>query len=111
MNTVKLDGYRVAAHPRISTMMDDNLSVKSSDSATTSGEYEIVPETLTDTTIKQLGTSPTLNIANNGNIEDLKSNLNEVIHELDDRTGTQAKAAGKMDESGEYGVRCCLEWI
>lgn len=77
--------------------MDDNLSIKSSDSATTSGEYEIVPETL-DASVKHLGTSPTLNIANNGNIEDLKSNLNEVIHELDRTTLRTQKT--KMDESG-----------
>lgn len=65
--------------------MDDNLSIKSSDSVTTSGEYEIVPEELesqaTDAT--PLGTSPTLNIANNGNITDLEKNLTEVIYELD----------------------------
>lgn len=60
--------------------MDDKLSIKSSDSVTTSGEYEIVAEDLEGT---PLGTSPTLNIANNGNINDLEKNLNEVIHELD----------------------------
>lgn len=61
--------------------MDDNLSIKSSDSVTTSGEYEIVPEELESPI--PLGTSPTLNIANNGNLKDLEKNLNEVIHELD----------------------------
>lgn len=62
--------------------MDDKLSTKSSDSVTTSGEYEIVPEEL-DIPSTQLGTSPTLKIANNGNFNDLEKNLTEVIHELD----------------------------
>lgn len=79
--------------------MDDNLSIKSSDSATTSGEYEIVPETL-DSSDKLLGTSPTLNIANNGNIEDLENNLDEVIHELD--RSTLRIQITKMDDSGMH---------
>lgn len=65
--------------------MDDKLSIKSSDSVTTSGEYEIVPEEL-DAAMQsvQLGTtSPTLKIANNGNFNDLEKDLTEVIHELD----------------------------
>lgn len=62
--------------------MDDNLSIKSSDSVTTSGEYEIVPEEL-ETQATIFSTSPTLNIAN-GNFNDLEKNLTEVIHELDD---------------------------
>lgn len=62
--------------------MDDKLSIKSSDSVTTSGEYEIVTDDL-DADTTPLGTSPTLNIANNGNITDLEKNLTEVIHELD----------------------------
>lgn len=67
--------------------MDDKLSIKSSDSVTTSGEYEIVPEELEiQSTTQPLGTSPTLKIANNGNFNDLEKNLNEVIHELDDTT-------------------------
>lgn len=59
--------------------MDDKLSIKSSDSVTTSGEYEIVPEEIEQPS----GTSPTLNIANNGNINDIEKNLTEVIHELE----------------------------
>lgn len=65
--------------------MDDKLSIKSSDSVTTSGEYEIVPEEI-ETQATQLGTSPTLNIANNGNFNDLEKNLTEMIHELDNNT-------------------------
>lgn len=67
--------------------MDDKLSIKSSDSVTTSGEYEIVPEEL-ESEAPQSGTSPTLNIANNGNFNDLEKNLTEVIHELDNNTTT-----------------------
>lgn len=67
--------------------MDDKLSIKSSDSVTTSGEYEMVPEELDavqQSAITQIGTqSPTLNIANNGDFNDLEKDLTEVIHELD----------------------------
>uniref|UniRef100_A0A0K8TSK8 Putative rab gtpase-activating protein 1-like isoform x3 n=1 Tax=Tabanus bromius TaxID=304241 RepID=A0A0K8TSK8_TABBR len=61
--------------------MDDNVSIKSSDSVTTSGEYEIVPEAPVE--VSKESKSPTLNIANNGDILDLKKELTEVIHELD----------------------------
>lgn len=65
--------------------MDDKLSIKSSDSVTTSGEYEIVPEELDGVQSTQIGTtSPTLKIANNGNFNDLEKDLTEVIHELDE---------------------------
>lgn len=66
--------------------MDDKVSIKSSDSVTTSGEYEIVLDELDKETTPPLGTSPTLNIANNGNLNDLEKNLTEVIHELDQTT-------------------------
>lgn len=62
-------------------IMEDNLSIKSSDSVTTSGEYEIVPETPDEAT--KPAKSPTLNIANNGDFTDLEKNMHEVIHELD----------------------------
>lgn len=69
-------------------MMEDNVSIKSTDSVTTSGEYEIVPELVDcsptgDDTGKPPARSPTLNIANNGDFHDLEKNLNEVIHEMD----------------------------
>lgn len=76
--------------------MDDNVSIKSSDSVTTSGEYEIVPEAPSSEITKKLiatdlvdsgVVSPTLNIANNGDMTELEKNLNEVIHELD-RSGS-----------------------
>lgn len=80
--------------------MDDNLSIKSSDSVTTSGEYEIVPEELESPIA--LGTSPTLNIANNGDLKDLEKNLNEVIHELD-RNSISPQEQFKMDDgSGSF---------
>lgn len=84
--------------------MEDNVSIKSSDSVTTSGEYEIVPELIDCTGAGGAGISnsdgnsinipgssihktptksPTLNIANNGDFNDLEKNLHEVIHELD----------------------------
>lgn len=63
-----------------SPIMEDNLSIKSSDSVTTSGEYEIVPESLELNTPAK---SPTLNIANNGDFTDLEKDMHEVIHELD----------------------------
>lgn len=66
-----------------SPIMEDNLSIKSSDSVTTSGEYEIVPETLE---INTPAKSPTLNIANNGDFTDLEKDMHEVIHELDQAT-------------------------
>lgn len=91
--------------------MEDNLSIKSSDSVTTSGEYEIVPETpilniilnnedseitmdgkasvgemeemFVETKRGNIPISPVLNIASNGDINDLEKNLTEVIKELD----------------------------
>lgn len=66
-----------------STVMEDNLSIKSSDSVTTSGEYEIVPEA---PECMKPGRSPTLNIANDGDFTDLEKNMHEVIHELDQAT-------------------------
>lgn len=61
--------------------MDDNVSIESSDSLTTSGEYEIVPEGPLE--MDKVSKSPTLNIANNGDLLDLKKDLTEVIQELD----------------------------
>lgn len=76
--------------------MDDNLSIKSSDSVTTSGEYEIVPEEL-ESQATAFGTSPTLNIANNGNFNDLEKNLTEVIHELDDNNSSSTVTANTIN--------------
>lgn len=81
--------------------MDDKLSTKSSDSVTTSGEYEMVPEEL-DMQSTPLGTSPTLKIANNGNFNDLEKSLNEVIHELDD---TATNNTIEMPHTGQSQVQ------
>lgn len=85
--------------------MDDKLSIKSSDSVTTSGEYEIVPEEI-DSHTMQLGTSPTLNIANNGNFNDLEKNLNEVIHELDINTTEVNLEANLTGQSKMKSGKC-----
>lgn len=71
-----------------SVTMEDNVSIKSSDSVTTSGEYEIVPET---PEVSKPAKSPTLNIANNGDFNDLEKNMHEVIHELDQATDDAPK--------------------
>lgn len=97
--------------------MEDNLSIKSSDSVTTSGEYEIVSgfpnvdtkvlniilsneeensreivmmeegkEEILSSSVddnKKFPISPVLNIASNGDINELEKNLTEVIKELD----------------------------
>lgn len=91
--------------------MEDTVSIKSSDSVTTSGEYEIVSELIdcptatatsginvqaTTAAAAAAGTastsasgaagqsqSPTLRIANNGDFRELEKNLHEVIHEMD----------------------------
>lgn len=57
--------------------MDDNLSIKSNDSVTISGEYEIVAQAIAS----GASPSPTLKIANNGNHNDLEKNLTEMIYE------------------------------
>lgn len=92
--------------------MEDNVSIKSSDSVTTSGEYEIVSELLdcpatmevagkaagnsraaanADTDVggivKVPAKSPTLRIANNGDFTELEKNLHEVIHDEPDTIG------------------------
>lgn len=81
--------------------MEDNLSVKSSDSVTTSGEYEIVPETPTLNSAglqiikkNKFAISPTLNIANNGNLMDLEQNMTECIHETEIRVETAGTSTG-----------------
>lgn len=90
----------VFIHGFVMDMMD-SLSIKSTDSMSTSGEFEIVPTEGGNnsgggaaTTIPPISsssfvitpiaaTSPTLNIANNGDLRDLEKNLGEMIHEID----------------------------
>ncbi|MPC09838.1 Rab GTPase-activating protein 1 [Portunus trituberculatus] len=63
--------------------MEECSSVRSTDSAGTSEEYEIVEsEPVTASTPQQdHPLEPTLNIANNGNMEDLRLELTEVMRE------------------------------
>lgn len=77
--------------------MDDNLSIKSNDSVTISGEYEIVADELDAQASASGGASPspTLKIANNGNHNDLEKNLTEMICELDVRS-TTTHASGRL---------------
>lgn len=108
----------------------DNVSIKSSDSVTTSGEYEIVPDDIADLSEKTLNpptpgdkikslsidkdklssgdtkmtpVSPILNIDGNGDLKDIEKNLNEVIHELDttDSSSTQKEVELRV-HLGEY---------
>jgi Rab GTPase-activating protein 1 len=71
---------------------DDNLSLKSSDSQTTSGEYEIVPVNRpvdlipSGTSEKPSVTSPILDLPNRENMEDLEKKLTEVIFEQETAT-------------------------
>ena len=91
--------------------MEDNLSIKSTDSVTTSGEYEIVPELIDSSNAnspdgvkrkdkKPAANSPTLNIGNNGDIQDMENNLNEVIHELDATTLAQ----NEINDTGKLNI-------
>lgn len=100
--------------------MEDNVSIKSSDSVTTSGEYEIVSELLDCPTtagaaasigasaangskataatdaggkVKAPAESPTLRIANNGDLTDLEKNMHEVIHDEQDGTASSVQAS------------------
>lgn len=64
--------------------MDDNESVKSGDSATISGEYEIVTNEFAQSTNVDTIT-PALKIANNGDHVELEKNLSEMIYESDSK--------------------------
>ncbi|XP_055704106.1 rab GTPase-activating protein 1-like isoform X2 [Phlebotomus papatasi] len=97
-------------------MEPDTVSIKSSDSVTTSGEYEIVPEGMLSplgarspeaaSAAGQIASSPTLNIANNGDMQDLEKNLTEVIHELEDSKKPDEKAEGT--EVSEIDQDCTI---
>ena len=77
---------------------DDNISIKSSESVTTSGEYEIVPSIesdikvdlkLIDTQKGQLKIPPKIIplspvLVSSDDIADMEKNLDDVIHEMDD---------------------------
>lgn len=96
------------------TSMEDNVSINSSDSVTTSGEYEIVPE-LIDCGAEPNGSlatgskpptqSPKLAIYNNGDMAELAKNMHEVIHDMDDtfagrtQSSTITSAAAAADSA------------
>ncbi|XP_011506211.1 PREDICTED: rab GTPase-activating protein 1-like isoform X2 [Ceratosolen solmsi marchali] len=61
--------------------MEDSMSVKSTESVATSDEYEFVSDKGTIKQSQSLLESPMLKIANNGNLEDLQNNLQEVLTE------------------------------
>ncbi|XP_015113735.1 rab GTPase-activating protein 1-like [Diachasma alloeum] len=61
--------------------MEDSLSVKSMESVATSDEYEFVNDKGSSKNQQALLEPPMLNIANNGNLEDLQNNLREVLTE------------------------------
>ncbi|CAG2063761.1 unnamed protein product [Timema podura] len=62
--------------------MEDSVSVKSSDSVATSDEYEFVSGTTVNKGLLSGSEQPPLlNIANNGNLDDLQKSLKEVLNE------------------------------
>ncbi|XP_063875224.1 rab GTPase-activating protein 1-like isoform X3 [Scylla paramamosain] len=90
--------------------MEECSSVRSTDSAGTSEEYEIVEsEPVTASTPQQdHPLEPTLNIANNGNMEDLRLELTEVMREKSSdgsspptTNGTSAARRGDDEEEEE----------
>ncbi|XP_037949810.1 rab GTPase-activating protein 1-like isoform X2 [Teleopsis dalmanni] len=92
--------------------MDDNLSTNSSESITTSGEYEIVTESNVVTPIetKQLidGSlepsrleckSPTLDISNNRNISDIQHEMTDALRDLDLERSAGASSSSVKNKS------------
>ncbi|XP_071518028.1 rab GTPase-activating protein 1-like isoform X2 [Panulirus ornatus] len=75
--------------------MEECSSLRSSDSAGTSEEYEIV-ESLT-----VHDSEPQLNIANDGNMEDLKQELREVMREK----GSESSSPNSMDSCTKSGTK------
>ncbi|XP_066994265.2 rab GTPase-activating protein 1 isoform X4 [Anabrus simplex] len=61
--------------------MEDSVSVKSNDSVATSDEYEFVNGGPAAKGLLTFGEQPLLNIANNGNLDDLRKSLREVLSE------------------------------
>ncbi|XP_065226884.1 rab GTPase-activating protein 1-like isoform X1 [Planococcus citri] len=65
--------------------MDDSVSVKSNDSATTSDEYEFVPSTanIAKVPLSQKNEQPILKIAGNGDADHLQKCLGEMLSEVE----------------------------
>lgn len=78
-------------------VMEDSLSVKSNESVATSDEFDFVCD--------KPGTSktPTLNIANGNNLDDLKQKLTEVLQEQEAMPREMEKAITNVGQSKFYG--------
>ncbi|XP_042229532.1 rab GTPase-activating protein 1-like isoform X2 [Homarus americanus] len=72
--------------------MEECSSLRSSDSAGTSEEYEIVES------LAAQDSEPQLNIANNGNMEDLQQELTEVMREK----SSESSSPNSMDSSTKF---------
>lgn len=101
------------------TSMEDNVSINSSDSVTTSGEYEIVPELIDcgvepsggsslDAGAKPPTQSPKLAIFNNGDMAELAKNMHEVIHDMDDTFVGPQRHSSTQSVSGTDPSSVCL---
>ncbi|CAL4092407.1 unnamed protein product, partial [Meganyctiphanes norvegica] len=73
--------------------MEDSSSLKSSDSAGTSEEYEVVGGSYTE--VEQ----PQLNIANNGNMDDLQDQLSEVMKEKQSNSNSPIDQLGSTNQN------------
>lgn len=112
-----MDEHLPVLCPTTPITMDDNVSINSSDSVTTSGEYEIVPELIDcgadpsgmlETGSKPPTQSPKLAIFNNGDMAELAKNMHEVIHDMDDtfvgRQQTTSVVGAVADSSTVSGL-------
>ncbi|XP_052896058.1 rab GTPase-activating protein 1-like isoform X1 [Anopheles moucheti] len=99
--------------PSLGPKSEDSLSIKSSDSVTTSGEYEIVPEApsigedlvdsgVTTSHSKQLGSEPIRNTEANGNPGgDIGADLAECIADDGELEAKQGKEPAKKRSEGK----------
>ncbi|XP_076673717.1 GTPase activating protein and centrosome-associated isoform X3 [Andrena cerasifolii] len=98
--------------------MEDSMSVKSVESVATSDEYEFVNDRGNGKQQQTLLESPMLKIANNGNLEDLQNNLQEVLTEDSKMESNDYKIvssvqqnqpkAKKVGHSQFYDVSSCM---
>ncbi|XP_076673716.1 GTPase activating protein and centrosome-associated isoform X2 [Andrena cerasifolii] len=101
-----------------SIVMEDSMSVKSVESVATSDEYEFVNDRGNGKQQQTLLESPMLKIANNGNLEDLQNNLQEVLTEDSKMESNDYKIvssvqqnqpkAKKVGHSQFYDVSSCM---
>ncbi|XP_017880898.1 rab GTPase-activating protein 1-like isoform X3 [Ceratina calcarata] len=98
--------------------MEDSMSVKSMESVATSDEYEFVNDRSNGKQQQTLIDVPMLKIANNGNLEDLQNNLQEVLTEESKMEGNDYKIVStvqqnqpktkKVGQSKFYDVSSCM---